>query len=512
MHGALQFERVESFGGGMDGYNRATLLAPDVAQYFENVNVLDNLEARTHPGADTLGAASVDTVQGLIYFDTPLAEQLVKSAGGKIYSKTSAGAWTEVLGWTPAVARLAAAQGVDKLLLSDGVTTTHLFSYDGTTLTDCGGLQAGLNGDPPMGTTILCWHAGRMFASGQAAHDDTLWASKLLEFGQGKWDWTQFSLRIGGGEGEPIVALASLQDFNLCVLKENSVYLVVADPGATTAANWATPKLASGIGCVGRRAWATVGNDVLFMSRDGVRSVRRMAAAAGQYELSPPISEPMQPYIDRINWAYADLIAAHSYKHLVFFAVPLDAATTPDTTLIYNARLRRWTGIRTGWTPGVFETTRFAGVQRLVFGEQTGLVRQWKDFADATADDTYTDNGAAIATRVWLRGMLFGSPINDKEAFDAEIRFSSSNAIVSVTLLGDNADLRTWQRDLRQSGVGLPVDLPFDLFSPAAVTGRRGLRGLKRFNECYLKIESTSGWFALRNVTVRAKLKKVPTS
>lgn len=498
----------------MDGFHRATLLPLDASQYFENVNVPDNLEVRTRAGADTIGGgppATTHAVQGLIYFDTPSVEQLIAAANAKLFSKTSGGSWTEMAGWSPADARMAAAQGVDLVLFSDGDAATPLRTWNGTTFTSCGNLQAGVGGDPPMGVTILCWHAGRMFAAGKPSEDDALWASYLLQFGQGKWDWTQFKIRVGGGEGDPIMALASLQDFNLSVLKENSVYLVVTDPAQTTAANWSVQKLASGTGCVGRRAWAAVGNDVLFMARDGVRSVRRMAAAAGQYELSPPISEPMQPYIDRINWTYAGLIAAHSYKHLAFFSVPLDSATTPNYVLVYNARLGRWIGVWTGWTPGCLETTRYGGVQRLVIGEQTGLVRQWNDFADATDDDTYTENGAAIGTKVWLRSLLFGQPINDKEAFDAELRFSSSNAIVTVTLLGDNTDLRTWQHDMRFTGLTLPVDLPFDLDSPAARTGRRGLRDLRRFNECYLKIESTAGWWALRNCTLRAKLKRVPT-
>lgn len=515
MHGQLTFERVESFGGGVDGYNRATLLPADVAQRFENADVLDNLEARTRPGADTLDAepsGANDELQGLLYFDTPAIEQLIAGSGGKLWHwSTPFAAWTEMTGWTLTddTLMLAGAQGVDACLFSDG--TQNLRRWDGSAFSDLGNIASGPSGDPPVGATILCWHAGRMFAGGKAAEDDALWASNLLDFGSGEWNHTDFKLRIGGGEGDPLRALASLQDFTLAVLKENSVYLALTDPTAATAAHWTVRKLASGLGCVGRRAWASAGNDVLFLARDGVRSVRRMSAAAGQYELSPPLSAPVQPYVDRIHWAYADRVAAHSYKHLVLFAVPLDAATAPDHVLVFNARLGRWTGVWTGWTPRAWETTRFAGLQRLVLGEQTGRVRQWKDFVPGDEDDTYTEDGAAIATKVWLRGMLFGAPINDKEAYDAEIRFSASNAIVSVTLLGDNTELRTWEHDLRFTGTGLPVNLPFDLSSPAARTGRRGLRGLPRWNECYLKIETAAGWFALRNVTVRAKLKKVPT-
>lgn len=504
----LLFERVESFGGGMDGYQRATLLGPDVSQYLENVNLLDNLEARTRPGADTMDAAPATPaalIQGLFYFDTQNYEQLLAASGAKLWKWEGAN-WAELAGFTPndALQQVELAQGIDKILISDGVQ--NLRSWDGAAFTDLGNLANTITSDPPVGATILCWHTARMFASGKVAESDSIYASFLLEFGTGQWDHTRFKFRVGGGEGDPIKALASLQDYWLAVLKENSVYLVNADPAANSAADWTITKVASGTGIVGKKAGCSWGNDFIFMSRDGVRSVRRMAAAAGQYDLSPPLSEPMQPYIDRINWTYAHLIAARAYKHLIFFAVPLDANTGNNAVLVFNARLQRWMGVWTGWTPAAWEVTRFGGVQRLVIGEQTGLVRQWKDYTDAGDDATYTEDTAAIPTKVWVRSMLFNEPVNDKDGYHAELRFSASNAIVNVTAIGDNAELRSWSADLRPTGVGLPVNLPFDLANPAAKTARRGLRGLTPFNEIYLKVESTAGWWALRNVTLSAYL------
>lgn len=503
----LLYERVESFGGGMDGFQRATLLNPDASQFLQNVNILD-MEARTRAGADTIGAAApggANAIQGLIYFDTPAVEQLVAGSNGKLW-KYEGTTWSELAGFalTSGLAQLAMAQGVDTLAISDGVGNWR--SWDGAAFSDLGNTSGTTTSGPPVGATIICWHTGRMFAAGIASADDTLYASGLLAYGAADWNHVAFKFRVGAGEGDAIRALVPMQDFNLCVLKENSVYIVNADPGETTAADWVITRISRGHGIVGKRAWATFGNDVLYFARDGVRSVRRMAAAAGQYEVAPPISRPMQNYIDRINWSAASTIAAHTYKHLVFFSVPLDTATTPNFTLVYNTRLNCWLGVWTGWTVRQFETTRFAGVERLVLGEQTGLVRRWKDVDDATDDDTYTEDGAAIATKVWPRAWLFGQPINDKDGYHAELRFSVSNAIVRVTAVGDNADLRTWQHDLRQTGIDLPVNLPFDLATTEARTGRRGLRGLKPFNELYLKIEADSGWFALRNVTVSAFL------
>jgi hypothetical protein len=509
----LLYERVESFGGGMDGFQRATLLPPDVSQFLENVLVQDNLVARTRPGADTLGEAPAveepdgpHIIQGLFYFDTPTTEQLLAVSGEKLWHWAGS-EWTEVesFTFTDAARRVEIAQGIDLALITDGAA--QMRTWNGTTLSAALGSTTGTTtSDPPVGATILCWHTGRMFASGQAAAPDTVWASFLLEFGSGKWNHVAFSFRVGGGEGDAIKAMASLQDSNLAVLKENSVYIVATDPTAASAAAWVIYRVSSGLGCVGKKAWAQWGNDLLFMSQDGVRSLGRMQGAAGQYDISPPISQPLQPWIDRINWSAAAGIVAKSYRHLVLFAVPLDSSTTNNAVLVFNARLRHWTGVWTGWTPAEWEVTRFSGVNRLVFGDTVGAVKEWKDGDDAGDSDTYLDDGAAIPTKVWTRAFLFGEPVNDKDGYHAEARFSASDALVTFTVVADAADLRSWDVDLRQGGVGLPVDLPFDLHNPRAITARRGLRGTLPFNEIFLKIESPAGWWELRNVTLSAFL------
>lgn len=507
----LVYERMESFGGGMDAFMRPTLLPANTYVYAENIIIPENLDPRTRPGADSLGTGRGGRIQGLIYFDTAATEQLLAGAATKIYA-WGGSSWVEATGWTLTDGDLnfAAAQGVDKVLFSDG--TQQMRTWDGANW------SAGLGstpGDPPVGATILCWHGGRMFAAGFSGsvagkENDAIWVSSRLAYGSGNWDSISRQFRVGGGEGDPIKALASMQNFNLAVLKENSVWVVNSDPTqepANFSASLAGDRLSDGIGVSGRDAWCRYGNDLLFFSRGGrgIYSLQRMMAAAGQYELSSPLSRPIQPYIDRINWNFAHLITAKKYKELALFSVPLDSSTVPNTVLVWNGRLGNWTGIWTGWTANSFEVTRFNGVNRLVYGDNAGLVRQWKDFSDSLDDATYTEDGAAIPTKFWTRSTLFNEPINNKNAYHAELRFSVSNALINVTAVADTADLKLWTVDARQSGVDLPIaELPFDLADPSTVTRRRGLRGTKPFNEAYLKIESTSGWWQLRNVSLSA--------
>ena len=510
----LLFERIESFGGGMDAFTRSTLLPPDASQELVNVIIPDNLEIRTRPGADLLGAARSNPIQGLAYFSTASKSHLLAVNAGVVESwdDTVGASWTDT-GLTAgalndSVTQIAMAQGVDTMLVSDGVNQMQI--WNGTTWTAGGATDA----DPPVGAKILCWHTGRMFAAGfpgtvAGKEQDAIWVSARLAFGSGNWDKTLRQFRVGGGEGDPIMAMASLQEFTMGVLKANSVWLIRTDPTADAgnfSASQASESLSYGVGCVGRRAWCNYGNDLLFVARDGVRSLQRMQAAAGQYQLSAPISRPMQPWIDRINWEYADTICAMKYKELALFAVPLDSATSPNYVLVWNGRLERWIGLWTGWLPTAFAMSRFASVPAMMIGQSDGKIRKWKGDNDKAADATYQEDGADVLGQVATRSALFGEPVNDKDGYHAEVRFSLSNGQADITAVADNAEVRTWSVDVRQPSPVLPIVLPFDLVNPVNTPKRKSLRGLTPFNELYLRIEGTSGWFSLRNISLSAFL------
>lgn len=511
---ALAFERCESFGGGMDGFTRSTLLPLDAYAYGLNTIVPDGMAVGTRPGADRLGDPRESNIQGITYFDTASYEQIITAAGGVLWSWNGA-AWSEMTGFTLTDSLLAfsAAQGVDTLLITDG--TQQMQSWNGLAWS---GPLGSTDTDPPVGATILLWHAGRMWAAGfggavAGKEDDAIWGSNVLAYGSGNWNNTDRNIRVGGGEGDPIVGLASLSSsfdkgFTMAVLKRNSIWLINTDPTATFtnfSAAIGPERVSGGVGTVGKRSFCVSNNDLIYVSPDKtIRSLARMASAQGQYEISEPLSLPIQPFMRRVNWDYAHLISCVRYADMILVGVPLDSAITPDTVFAYNARLRRWVGIWTGWQVTDWAVTFFNGVAALAFGEQDGDVNVWKDQEDETDDATYLDNGVDIPTQVWSRSFLFGEPLNDKDAYHVETRFSQSNGVVNATLVADNVDLKTWQVDARQTGPVLEIDLDFDLVSDGNRPFRKGLRGLTAWNECYLKVESETGWWRLRNASLSA--------
>lgn len=503
----LLWEQIRNSAGGMDAFNDPAELAPNASAKLVNVLIRDKAKARTRPGVAGLGGAVLAAfpIKGLFYYDTPSNEQLI-AVCNQVFKHWNGSAWTTMASFTPADARIAMAQGVDTVLISDG--TNNLRTWNGSAFTDAG------NGatDPPKETTILCWHTGRMFASGKASAPDTIWVSNRLAFGAGQWNATTRSFRIGMGEGDPIRALKSFVGHTLAVGKENSVWLVETDPNdepADFSAETLGESLSYGAGVCGPAAWDIYGNDIFMVSPDRqIRTLRRMAAAAAQYELSAPISQPMQPYIDRINAAAQSTIAVKKYQELILFAVPLDSATTPDTVLVYNGRLGQWIGVWEGWTPQHWEITRFSGQQRLVFGDVAGYVNEWQDNADEDTDATYLDNAAGYATKLWTRNMFFGDLEADKVAFNCRVRFNRGNATPIFAAVGDDADLKTWTKSFEPSGDILGTDsLPFQLQSTSPTLAAASLRDLPSFREMYLKIESAAGWWELRNLSVSARVR-----
>lgn len=509
------FDRIRNWGGGQDSYRPASEIEVNQSQKMQNMIVRDNYACRTRPGADQIGTATFANinpsgpVQALFYYSTVANPNIILMAqSSKLYT-WNGGTWSNPLAFMLANgnAQPAIAQGVDKALISDGVS--HCQVWDGTNFTDCGDPHAQLN--PPL-LDKLCWIAGRMAGAGED-NPDTIYLSNLLAYGIGQWNQATQSFRVGNGDGDPIVALAAMQNFNLAVLKQNSVWLVNMNPAVPIAQFVAQQQgdlVGAGVGCVGKNAWCLYQNDILFMSEDGVQSLQRMQAAAGQYQLLSPLSEPIQDLIDRINWSVSFLIKAVKYRQLAIFFVPLDNSTFNNYALVWNGILGQWTGYWTGWNTACACTPRFNSTLQLVLGNHDGSVNLWKDSpANLNDNTTYTDNGLPISWELDTRSLVFGNFDAQKKARMTLIRFNGGDATVNIAANLDLADDDTWTEEVRPGGDILPALLPFKLASVKPVEVYRSLLGLPYFSEMFFKISSDQGWAELRSLTASAYLKPI---
>ena len=285
----------------------------------------------------------------------------------------------------------------------------------------------------PSKPKLLVTHANRLFCTtaDTTLPSDTLYASDLLD-GE-SWDTLGNSIRVGGGDGDPITALMPWFGFTLLVFKERSVWSVNANP-SQDAADWEVKLINNRVGCIGHKTVQQVGADVLFLSRQGVQSLSTIEAGA-QTDVSTPISAPIQNYIERMTRDQGNVASSAYYNNRYFLAFPIDEATLPTTTFVLNAEQSAWSGYWTGWTPNSFVVTAFDGKLRLQFGDNNGKLYTWLDYvADIEADESYyLDQTAPYETEFISRAYNFDDVYSDKLGyqveFDLDNKFSSSQIV-----------------------------------------------------------------------------------
>jgi len=454
-----------------------------------------------------LEADTLPPVQALAFHQRAGEQRLVAVCNRTLHNWNGSSWSAAIAGWTATSSNrlVQLAPMNNKLYVVDG--TQRIFEFDGSNFTALAG-----GDDPQAGATMIVSHADRLFAAGwdgTVVAPYTIRASDLRDAGTGKWHPINFDFQVGS-DYAPITALVPMLRNWLVVFKQNAIHMVNCDPLQPTAATWLKQELTLELGCVGRRAAIRVGGDCWFWSQDGIRGITSAVGTEGAFELVAPYSQPMQPYVDRVNLAYKHLIAAHRYRDLVFFAVPLDSATEPSHTLVFNARLRQWMGVWSGVTPTCWATTRFDGTaERLVMGDTAARVNQWKDLDDQDDTATYTDNGADIASTLTTKSFNFGEPDSNKDGDFWEFLFDVSVAVnCTVTAYYDTEAVPPWTiTDEVQNG--LPVDLPFDLAVARARRVRNNLDSLGDFREVYFTITTTAGNNVFLTGSVNAWLESV---
>ena len=272
----------------------------------------------------------------------------------------------------------------------------------------------------PSKPKLLAAHSNRLFCTSAdtAIPQDTLYVSDVLD-GE-SWDILGNSMRIGEGEGDPIMSIMPWFGFKLLVFKERSIWTVDADP-TQEVADWSIKLVNNRIGCISHKSVQQVGSDVFFLSRDGVRSLSTIEAGA-QTDVSTPLSAPINDYIERMTRDQGNKACSAYYRNRYMIGLCIDGAEIPNRVFVYNTEQKSWSGYWQGWTPNAFVVTAFSGKIRLMFGDETGKLYTWLDYVqDAEADESYyLDQTTAYRTEVISRAYNFGEIYSDKLGYQVE--------------------------------------------------------------------------------------------
>jgi hypothetical protein len=332
---------------------------------------------------------------------------------------------------------------------------------------------------------------------------DEIIASDILD--SDTYDRIQNQYRITAGVADYVVGLQAFAEDNLLVFNRNSIHLVKGISGSV--ADTSVQMVTSEVGCVARRSILQIGNQVLFLSDNGV-----YAAAFGDlYNLrgaGVPLSEPIAATIQRINKDYADRAVAAYFDNRYYLAVPLDASTVNNAILIYNFLNGGWESLdmtgQTGWSISNFVVAENSGFASLYTISPSGSIHKVDGREDgndrlsifAGVPAAIYPIGSNVTTRQYSYGTMDRKKFNSYELHIESSSSESSNATIYSEV--ENPDSSTFLGFL-SSILGSNLAVGED----ASVRGRIGN---KRGYGIQMTVAPTNGRPKLRAVKVQAMI------
>jgi hypothetical protein len=172
------------------------------------------------------------------------------------------------------------------------------------------------------------------------SNNDEIISSDILD--SDTFDAVGGALKITGGSSDFIVGLEPFTENNLIVFARRSIHQVSGVSGslADIQVNVVTPDL----GCSARRSIVQIANKIFFLSDQGVFGLEFL----DRYNLrglEVPLSESIQPYIDRINQDHVDKSTGVYFDNRYFLAIPIDGSVENNIILVYNTINGGWESI-----------------------------------------------------------------------------------------------------------------------------------------------------------------------
>jgi len=156
-------------------------------------------------------------------------------------------------------------------------------------------------------------------------------ASDVLDFDTFDVIGNQFN--ITAGQSDYIVGLEPFQKDELIVFMRKSIHVIKGVSGSL--ADCTTQLLTTEVGCSARKTIVQVANKIYFLSDKGLYAIEYFDNV-NLRGVGVPITETIQPIMDRINQNYSFLSSAVFHNNRIYLAVPLDSEVGADDTFKVN--------------------------------------------------------------------------------------------------------------------------------------------------------------------------------
>ena len=341
------------------------------------------------------------------------------------------------------------------------------------------------------------------------------------------YDQVYANFRFNAGTADFTVGLHSFSDDKLLVFNRNSIHLVVSSGNLSTAQ---TQLLTNEVGCVARDSIIQVGNNVLFLSDNGVYG----ANFQDLYNLrgnEVPLSEPINNTIKLINKDLWSKSSGVYFDNRYYLAVPLDEevvnvdaegnvsasfnrAQFNNRVIIYNFLNKQWESVDNvadssfefkklivagdGSNRGVYTISTNGGIHKLDELDQgNDRVIVTVASGDQNPDDLIItpDTDGSMVTRMFTNQTIDRKKWNNFEMHvQSNIDLKSNFFITGIT---ENVDGTI---DLKQ----LSDYINNELLSEDEDVSIRGRIGNKRAYGFQFKIDRTTGRPRVRSIKVAA--------
>ena len=314
------------------------------------------------------------------------------------------------------------------------------------------------------------------------------------------YDQFESQYRFNAGTSDFLVGLHSFAEDRLLVFNRNSIHIIANTTDLKTST---TRVLTDEVGCVAPKTIKQVGNQVLFLSDNGVYGTQFL----DEYNLrgtETPLSEPINSTISRINKVAQSQSVSCYFDNRYYIAVPLDNSSKNNALLIYNFLNKQWESIDTVDDPeyniknlfvlgedqerGVYAVNDAGGIHRLDFRSQDG------DLTISTVGGTSNrdDIKAQLTTRQYTLGTL-----DRKRWKEFDFHFQSSSSEQSDVII----DIETENPDSTSSAGKLSTFNGGVLLANEDVS-IRGRIGNKRGYGIQFTLKNTEGRPIIRAIEV----------
>jgi hypothetical protein len=309
--------------------------------------------------------------------------------------------------------------------------------------------------------------------------------------------------RSTAGTADYLVGCLPFAEDNLLIFNRNSIHLATGISGSL--ADVRLQLITAELGCVARRSICQVGNQVLFLSDNGLYGVE----FGDLYNLRGaglPLSAPVDPIIKRINEDHAAGCVGIYHNNRYYLAIPLDSSTDNNALLIYNFLNAGWESLDTisneAWGIQNLLTAGAGDLNKLYAVSANGgvhIVDSREDDVDRLAlfagvsATTYAIS-SSLSSRQYTMGQIDRKTFRDFEVHLESSASNASNASFGIELENpDYSGTLTTVSDLLGTTLAVSEDASL-----------RGRVGNKRGYGMQLAVTPTAGRPKVRAIRVAA--------